>query len=82
MVDQDGLYLFYNGAVSSLLWSSNDSPLPLISNTEVRFLEARLKAEISLDSSLPDGLFSFKQGSAYLVENDKVLLVVLLNIEL
>lgn len=82
MVDQDGLYLFYNGAASSLFWSSNDSPLPLISNTEVRFLEARLKAEISLDSSLPDSLFSFKQGSAYLVENDKVLLVVLLNIEL
>ena len=35
--------------------------------------EDRFKAEVCLDISLPDSLFSFKQGNAYLIENDKVL---------
>ena len=51
MVEDDGLYLFYNGTSSSLFWSSNDSPLPLISNTEVRFLEA--EAELRAGSDAP-----------------------------
>ena len=35
--------------------------------------EEKLKAEVSLDISLPDSLYSFKQGSAFLIENDNIL---------
>ncbi len=35
--------------------------------------EKKLKAEMIINISLPDSLFSFKQGSAYLIEDDKVL---------
>jgi hypothetical protein len=33
-------WLFYTAPTGGLFWSSFDSPMPLISNTEVRFLEA------------------------------------------
>ncbi len=34
---------FYDGPASDLFWSRNDSPLPIISYTEVKFIEAEAK---------------------------------------
>ena len=40
MIEDGTEFLFYNGPSSDLFWSQNDSPLPLISYTEVKFIEA------------------------------------------
>lgn len=41
MVESGGVWQFFDGPASTkLFWSRNDSPIPIISNTEVRFLEA------------------------------------------
>ncbi len=51
MVEDGGLWQFYDGPASSLFWSSNDSPLPIISNTEVRFLEAEAQLRAGSDAA-------------------------------
>ena len=76
MVEKDGLYLFYNGAASSLFWLSNDSPLPLISNTEVRFLEAETELRAGSDapaiSALQAAITANMEQSAALLMNNGI----------